>query len=479
MKRSLLLSPLALGLLLAACCTNTPPTAFDPNSLTPVKLEGNTLVDESMGNCPTNEFEIPGEGLRVAGSIGGLAVSPFPSTALSNAQTIRAGLEAVAQPSDAVPTAILVVDDFNGEGLSTPGVFFPDQRGGDKLGDLPTRLDPGATAQQRALEQEPLLDALEAAGQVSHGALVFNHTLALVSNLDAAPVLERVNLTFGTSGFSDDFEPFVMTIARFPDRPDLPTVVAVDTEGFSTDVIAARVAAAVQDLAFGGTERFAVNFSFGLVPCSVLRDFEAVRNEQPTLTFEGYQEEVLRANGYDVARFRAELARVVTSVVGFDPLRGLAQSNFVDNIDVGQPASGPIAITYLAAAGNYRLGYSLYPGLWPEIVSTSAADANSPDALDTRYSNTGEVLLPGGFVALSFFDEAAGDWETYPQVSVAGTSFAAPALSVFTAFDYSSVNTRCLAPGNRNTLLAFYDPSGPQPALNLPLKEAVQMYCRP
>ena len=72
------------------------------------------------------------------------------------------------------------------------------------------------------LEQEPLLDALEAAGQVSHGALVFNHTLALVSNLDAAPVLERVNLTFGASGFSDDFEPFVMTIARFPDAPTCP-----------------------------------------------------------------------------------------------------------------------------------------------------------------------------------------------------------------------------------------------------------------
>ena len=23
------------------------------------------MVDESMGNCPTNEFEIPGEGLHV------------------------------------------------------------------------------------------------------------------------------------------------------------------------------------------------------------------------------------------------------------------------------------------------------------------------------------------------------------------------------------------------------------------------------
>ena len=478
MKRSSPLSLFALGLLLAACCANTPGTPLNPNTLMPVRSGGETLIDESLGNCPINEFEVPGEGLHVVGTVGGLAVYPFPDTALGNAQSVRANLEAVAQPSEEVPTAILVVDDFNGEGLE-PGVYFPDQEEGNTLGDLPTLLNSSASAQERALEQEPLLDTLEAAGQVSHGALVFNHTLALVSGLEVAPVIEQVEVRSNAFDFEDRF---MMQVATFPTRPDLPVVAAVDTEDFNTGVIANRVEAAVSSLIYRDSgddmiARFAVNFSFGLVPCSVLRDFEALKEERPALTFEGYQAAVLEANGYDVAAFRAELARVVNAAASADPLRGLTQSNFIDNLDLGESRKESIAVTYLAAAGNYRLDYSLYPGLWPEIVSVSASDVNSPDTLDARYSDTGEVLLPGGFFELSFFDPDTNDWQTYSDVSVAGTSFAAPALSVFTAFDYSNENTRCLAPGNRNTKLAFYSPGGAQPAPNLPLREAVAQHC--
>ena len=276
------------------------------------------------------------------------------------------------------------------------------------------------------------------------------------------------------------FAPLDVTVAAFPNLGI--TVVAVDTEDFDTDVIAGRIAATLQLLASEqgvkrseqGVKRFAVNLSFGLVPCSVLEDFRA--NKEEYATFEAYQEAVLKANNLDATQFRGELVSLLTTPVGSDPLRVLAGQD-------PENFGGATAIAYLAAAGNYRMDRSLYPGYWSGFASTSAENLSGPAGVkDSAYSNTGEVLLPGGFYQLSLYDPATRTWTTAPDISVAGTSFAAPVLSVFTALDYTNFVPRCSFVRGQGTPLAFYDTDQPKravPTLDEPLERAVKTYCKP
>lgn len=448
-----------------------PTQNLDAPGLKPLnKTERTQLIDERAGNCPVNELKIPGEGARAQGGIGGLAVSPYPlGTTPGDPLTTGDQIAKLASAPFTEPVAILVVDDFNGVGLRQPGVYFLDQRLGDTLADLPARLPPDVVT--RAEQQTLELAALEASGQLSHGALVFNHTLALLRPLGFEMTFDRVRLDVPVAPFG--LEPFDLILADFRDLG--LTVAAVDTEDFDTEIIAGRVAATLQHLrGERGARHFAVNLSFGLVPCSVLEDFNASRDRLPTL--EAYQEEVLNANGLDAAQFRDALSSLLTTPVGSDPLLTLVKRS-------GEQLIGGGEVTYLAAAGNYRLDYALYPGYWPEFVSVSAQEASSPTAVrDATYSNTGEVLLPGGFYALSAFDPASNTWRPYPQISVAGTSFAAPALSVFAALDYAHAPPRCARPpGVPTSPLAFFDTdppvSTPLPALNVPLEDALSQHC--
>ncbi len=483
MNRYLAIELLTLSLLLVACGgeglkpIQTAGLEFE-TSLNAAKLiaisdsSKERLIDVGRGNCPINEFKIPGEGVRARGGIGGLAVKPYPlGSTPGDVLPVSQHIESLAAPKFDQPSAILVVDDFNGQGLRVPGVYFPDQGGGDTLGGLSSRLPLDLNA--RTPQQEAELDTLEANGQVSHGALVFNHTLALLSVLDQDVNISTLRVDTPAPGVPFAFEPLDVILAEFTNLGIL--VAAVDTEDFDTTIIAGRIAATLRMLAAqGGVERFAVNLSFGLVPCSVLEDFQASKAQFPT--FERYQEAVMKANNLDAAQFREELARVLTVPVGVDPLRILAQRD-------REKYGGAAAITYLAAAGNYQLDYALFPGHWPEFVSVSAENLSGPAGLkDADYSNTGEVLLSGGYYRLTFFDPISGAWTTYPDISVAGTSFAAPVLSVYTALDYSNNAPRCAPkPPQRVSPLAFFDTtppmSTPLPKLDVPLAEAIKLYC--
>ena len=465
MNRVLLVMTLALSLVLAACVPGTKEDPVEEEGLRPAVVElvnalngrdnlkgisTEQLINERTGNCPSNEFEIPGQGARLKGGIGGLAVAPYPEgNTPGSVSSVSKSINTLASPTFAQPSAILVIDDFNGELGSVPGVYFPDQAGLNDLLGLPEDPD------ERARQQEIVMNGLEANRQLSHGALVFNHTLALLNVLDQ-------DMSFDTLGDT-----------LFAEFPNLGIrVFAVDTEDFNTGVIAGRAFATLRDAAREfGISRFAVNLSFGLVPCSVREDFRASKENAPALTFEEYVNFVLAANGL-AERFREELASLLTTPLDDDPLLGLAQEGL----------GSSTMITYAAAAGNYRHAWSLAPGYWPEFVSVSAENLSGPAGVkDLAYSNTGEVLLPGGYFELTFYDLANDTWVTYPDISVAGTSFAAPVLSVFTALDYSNSTPRCVP--TPPSPLAFFntDPpiSTPLPKLNEPLARALQAYCKP
>lgn len=428
-------------------------------------LNAERLIDEGAGNCPSDEFEIPGQGVHAMGSIGGLAVAPYPSGSTpGDVSPTSEEIVNLSSPAFDQRAAILVIDDFNGD------VYFPDQRIDDApvtLGSLRERLPEELSA--RALQQEQELEKLERYGQLSHGSLVFNHTLSLLRVL------------------SSDIKVDFLGDTLFAEFPELGIVVfAVDTEKFNTEVIAERTSDAVQSVFDKlGISRFAINLSFGLVPCSVLEDFRAAKEglESPALTFEKYVEDVLLKNGL-AGKLREQLASLLTTPIENDPLLALSEegislpSEEEENLDVefsGEEAN-PIMITYLAAAGNYKYDWSLAPGYWSEFVSVSAENLSGPAGVkDPEYSNTGEVLLSGGFFELTFYDPANRIWVTYPDISVAGTSFAAPVLSVYTALDFTHSTPRCM-PTPLSPLAYFNtDPpvSEPLPTLNEPLDTAV------
>lgn len=452
----------------------TPPVGLRPDrtSLDPLTLlsaSGTRLIVEELRNCPANAVDIPGEGSRVKGSIGGLAVAPNPvGTAPSDPSAVGKQIYAEAEPERTAQAAIIVVDDFNGD-AEQGSVYFLDQQDGQTLAGLQ-----GGTT-------EAEIAGLEAARQYSHGALVFNHTLALLNAADRqaagnavgqavlAPSLRRFDLEVFTP---TERKPLAVPAALFP-RLGV-TVAALDTEDFDTKVIGARLSATIQTLAQQqGIRRFAVNLSFGLVPCSVLADFGASRRQQPDLTFESYLQDVLDANSLDANAFRADLTNILTTPVGTDPLL------VGEGTDLEQ--TGAATISYIAAAGNYGLPYSLFPAYWSEFVGVSAQNMASAEPVkDPDYSNTGEVLMPGGYYRLTAYDPRINEFVSYPNLSIAGTSFSAPALSVFTALDFTRATPHCLTPDPVSPLAFFKtDPPVPTPLpdLDLPLGNALRRYC--
>ena len=431
-------------------------------------FNGKQLIREQEGNCPVDEIEIPGEKARVAGSVGGFALAPNPvdgsgaSIPPSDPLEVGRGMFATAASTPTEPAAIIIVDDFNGNS-DQPGVYFLDQQDGPTLGGLMS----GAT--------EADVTALEDAGQYSHGALVFNHTLALLSAGDPSPERADFPVTLPAEDTEISVTAFVFT------KPNV-IVAALDTQDFNTAIIGGRLQATIQTLAQRQIRRFAVNLSFGLVPCSVLADIQAGTEKRPDLTFEEYRDEVLDANGLDANQFRDDLVNVLTTPVNIDsdPLLAVAETN-------SEKLAGAADITYLAASGNYALPYSLYPGYWSEFVSTGAynlASTSTPPVRDSDYSNTGEVLTPGGYYTLTAYDPNTGAFRTYPKISIAGTSFAAPVMSVFTALDFTGAAPRCTrTPPSVTSPLAFFktDPTPtalPASGLNIALEDAVGTYCR-
>ena len=438
-----------------------PNIKFNPEILTSL-VNGEQLIKSEEGNCPVDEIEIPGEKARVAGSTGGFVIAPNPvgknGTPIPTGNPLETSKKMfdAAEPSFNEPTAIIVVDDFNG-GVRQPSVYFLDQQDAPTLADLKS----GAT--------EADVAQLEADRQYSHGALVFNHTLALLSAEDPNPELSEIRIPV------PDREEVISVPILTSTRLNI-VVVPLDTQNFNTDIIGGRLQATINTLARQQIRRFAVNLSFGLVPCSVRDDFRAANDAE--LTFEGYRDEVLDANGLDVKKFRDDLANILTTPVNIDndPLLAVAETNL--------ELSGAADITYLAASGNYRLPYSLYPGYWPEFVSVSAqnlANTSAPAVRDPDYSDTGEVLMPGGYFMLTAYDPNTGGFRTYPQISIAGTSFSAPVLSVFTALDFTGATPRCTRrPPSLTSPLAFFNtdvPVSPAPALNVGLEDALNKYC--
>ena len=167
----------------------------------------------------------------------------------------------------------------------------------------------------------------------------------------------------------------------------------------------------------------AVNMSFAVVPCSVLIDFDL----SGFPTFESYIAALLASNPGTTL---AEIRRAIITPISPDPLYNLISGTLF------QPST-----VYIAAAGNYSLTFPMYPAAWPEVVSVSSHDVGSTTI--SAFSNRGEVMITGGWFRLTNPAGINGPMTNAPRVVYQGTSFSAPAASVFTAIDLASSPPEC------------------------------------
>ena len=243
-------------------------------------------------------------------------------------------------------------------------------------------------------------------------------------------------------------------------------LVPVDIQGVTTDVVASRIAEAIDD---HPADFYVVNMSFVIIPCEYITgfaDFESqmmdARDAKDLNKYQGlFQRAVVF---YDNTVFPA-MSRRAQNATDLDPLQSLFTSLGSNVIPV-------------AAAGNFGLDFPFWPGAWGQVISVSASEGtgyHAPASWDrkkdtpllgtenlnpgktTRISNYGEVMMPG---------EYNSDFGM-----VSGTSFAAPRLSVVMAVYVSEVGGSHCQQSDGDPALAYgvWD--------NLTLDEVINGYC--
>lgn len=401
----------------------------DPAPATIDELVGvsGAALSGGAGNCASSFLTRPGQGLQAVGAglqavgaVGGLfqgATGSFPPSLVTPAAV---GGELVGQlPDDffgSIDTVLLVVDDF-GAGIQLPPGLF--EAGAD-------------------------LDAL--APGISHGALVLHHLLQLATT--ALPEASLPPVTGAGPGGQPYFE-FGSGYARL-------FIQVVDVGEMNTDDIPGEIRAAIE--AYGGEGGIGaytmfVNMSFAVVPCSVLQDYH---NATQLETFDEYVGALAAVNGIG-DQYAGDLDRLVSTPVAVADdalLRYLAcplpgTSDGVPVCDGSGPTSddhGPVdRLVHVAASGNYGNDYALYPAASPFVVSVGSLERAGSGYAASTYSNLAEVVAPGGL-----FELTSGAGRT---VAYAGTSFAAPVVTLFLAIDGMDTSSRCFMSGR--------DPSEP------------------
>jgi Subtilase family len=426
---------LTVALILSACNQVASDIHLEPQgpTLPLLGLQGQKLFTISNKNCPIDQFDIPGQGFRARGASGGLVVLQPPYDAMPTAITNPAAvgtevysLAALSALSRGV--TILVVDDFNGNTKVTPA-RPPVYKLGIDVFTWPARstgLSTIPTTRSSQLDTE--LRRLEATNQIAHGTLVMNHINAMI--------LGSGHYNGGELNISDG-----RVSIKNINTGSYINVQAVDTEDLDTTVIAPRMRTAIWMEINNNRKQIVVNMSFSIVPCGVKNDFVANRAMYPT--FQHYANAVAAANDAlrmrspteTIAQFRNRVRRELTTPFDNDPLL-----NIIKNKNISGALGKGGNLIYVAAAGNFGLGYSMYPAAWPEVVSASSNDAS---AGRSGFSNRGEVMVTGAWYRLTDPANINGVGFDAPKVVYAGTSFSSPALAVFSVFDIARATPKC------------------------------------
>ncbi|NPV66018.1 MAG: S8 family serine peptidase [Anaerolineae bacterium] len=222
---------------------------------------------------------------------------------------------------------------------------------------------------------------------------------------------------------------------------EIITLIPVDVHGVSTEVAAERIEAALAEVE---ADVVLLNMSFAVIPCEYL---------QAMVDFGG---QLLAArDAGNLNRYRSLFQRAVlfyndTVFPAMSRRSQQAQPN--QPLDPLQAYLAEAGVVAVASAGNFGLNFPFWPGAWPGVVSVSASqgqgfypaqswDSKTDVPLLTipgdrpnqrlRISNYGEVMMPGEYASA-----VAG---ATSQAVIAGTSFAAPRLSMAVALYLAEV----------------------------------------
>jgi hypothetical protein len=278
----------------------------------------------------------------------------------------------------------------------------------------------------------------------------------------------------------------------------LQPVNIADEAGYRSELVLPEIQSAVAGYTAQGVNRFVLNMSFVFVPCrsdELGFDFAEVaerrRNDPEYSIVEdlGGDPQYVRSVLTDSRISYIEADRLVTTqeeatprgnsalqvgggrqipptpAAGAPQFRGqdLRVLRLLDNTNLQSDPlrdflrqARDVTIIPVASSGNFKQRQPFYPARWPEVISVSANEGN--DLRFWLHSNNGDISVPGAWYR--FDDEAYR----------AGTSFAAPVVSVLIALDLTQTEPTCSVRGNSPVLArGSYD--------NTPIADAVRQYC--
>ena len=400
-----------------------------------VALAGQGDKLDMAGNCSSDDFSRPGQGLQAVGAglqavgaglqavgaVGGLFVdSPgrdydqehgLPGVT-SNQLVATQLLEVITLNPDGHDVAVLIVDSFN-RVYGLPAGLLSNE-------DLP----------------EDGLDELVKEGVLSHGALVFHQAkqLAAATTGDGTPWPVEDGADTAKFHVGGTREGAALLIK------------AVDAATLNTDDLAATIRDALAQVSAHGYKHVVVNMSFAIVPCAVSEDVGSTIGTGTIPTFEDYVASLLQVNAINpdqldaLGQMTAE-PLALTQDPFFQYLKCPLPSSIagIERCDGTTSSSPPIvkSMVHVAASGNFGNDYALYPAALPSVISVGSVDVTDDGYALQRsaFSNAATVLAPGALYRL-----VAKETQS---IVYAGTSFAAPVVSIFTALDGMASTPLC------------------------------------
>lgn len=182
-----------------------------------------------------------------------------------------------------------------------------------------------------------------------------------------------------------------------------------------------------------------INMSWVLLPCATVEAFVQRRGEFPT--FQDYFDALAALDDNRILLERGltpvELLWLLRWAGTNDPLYQVIHNP--ELLDIRSDDN--LQLAFVAASGNFALPYQMLPAGWPAVVGVGA-----PRDIEPPYSNEAEVVAPGGWFEI---DGVVDVWPSQSPkgagAALAGTSYAAPIVSLFTAVDIAHAS-RCTPP---------------------------------
>ena len=365
----------------------------------------------NTGNCPVTAFDIPGEGMHFEGAVGDFIVNK-PGNPVTKANLSAKVAETLGN----------IESDFKGDESSVILVADKFNRGQFFIGEYIKYLPLIKERYPRYLEWYQ--DILKEYGQYSHGAIVLNHTNGILKQM--------YNLSYlGTA--SNDSGGYSVYKQKIGDKYVL--VVPLDINYLNTQAIRQKIVDYIR-LIKTATDigNIVTNMSFALVPCAKLATAQS-----RGISFEEYVKEVAEDLGKTSNQVLQDWGSEASISPGSDSLIGLSNNPY--SAFVQQPSDWVGDIMFVASSGNYSADFPMYPAAARNVISSSSSDYSTHEALST-FSNAAEIMTPGAWFNL---DDPLGisGLGLIKEIAYAGTSFSAPATSVFSALDLATTQPSC------------------------------------